>query len=133
MKFTFYHNNINVFDLDKSIEFYQKALGLTVTREKSAEDGSFKLVFLGDETTPHLLELTWLRDMDRPYDLGDNESHLAMKVDNMEAALALHREMDCVCFENLEMGVYFINDPDGYWIEICPPANTTGCGHRSAD
>ena len=120
MKFTFYHNNINVFDLNKSIEFYQKALGLTVTREKSAEDGSFKLVFLGDETTPHLLELTWLRDMDRPYDLGDNESHLAMKVDNMEAALALHREMDCVCFENLEMGVYFINDPDGYWIEICP-------------
>ena len=64
MKFTFYHNNINVFDLDKSIEFYQKALGLTVTREKSAEDGSFKLVFLGDETTPHLLELTWLRDME---------------------------------------------------------------------
>ena len=120
MKFTFYHNNINVFDLDKSIEFYQKALGLTVTREKSAEDGSFKLVFLGDETTPHLLELTWLRDMDRPYDLGDNESHLAMKVDDMEAALALHREMDCVCFVNLEMGVYFINDPDGYWIEICP-------------
>lgn len=120
MKFTFYHNNINVFDLDKSIEFYQKALGLTVTREKSAEDGSFMLVFLGDETTPHLLELTWLRDMDRPYDLGDNESHLAMKVDDMEAALALHREMDCVCFENLEMGVYFINDPDGYWIEICP-------------
>ena len=120
MKFTFYHNNINVFDLDKAIEFYQKALGLTVTREKSAENGSFKLVFLGDETTPHLLELTWLRDMDRPYDLGDNESHLAMKVDDMEAALALHREMDCVCFENLEMGVYFINDPDGYWIEICP-------------
>ena len=120
MKFTFYHNNINVFDLDKSIEFYQKALGLTVTREKSAEDGSFKLVFLGDETTPHLLELTWLRDMDRPYDLGDNESHLAMKVDDMEAVLALHREMACVCFENLEMGVYFINDPDGYWIEICP-------------
>ena len=120
MKFTFYHNNINVFDLDKSIEFYQKALGLTVTREKSAEDGSFKLVFLGDETTPHLLELTWLRDMDRPYDLGDNESHLAMKADDMEAALALHREMDCVCFENLEMGIYFINDPDGYWIEICP-------------
>ena len=120
MKFTFYHTNINVFDLDKSIEFYQKALGLTVTREKSAENGSFKLVFLGDETTPHLLELTWLRDMDRPYDLGDNESHLAMKVDDMEAALALHREMDCVCFENLEMGVYFINDPDGYWIEICP-------------
>ena len=119
MKFTFYHNNINVQDLDKAVEFYQKALGLTVTREKAAEDGSFKLVFMGDETTPHLLELTWLRDMDRPYDLGDNESHLAMKVDDMDAALALYREMDCVCFENLAMGVYFTNDPDGYWIEIC--------------
>ncbi len=120
MKFTFYHNNINVLDLGKSIEFYKKALGLTVTKKVESEDGSFKLAFLGDGTTPHLLELTWLRDMDRPYNLGDNESHLAMRVDDMDAALALHKEMDCVCFENTEMGIYFINDPDGYWIEICP-------------
>lgn len=120
MKFTFYHNNINVSDLEKSVEFYKKALGLTVTREKAADDGSFKLVFMGDETTPHMLELTWLRDMDRPYDLGDNESHLAMKADDMDAALALHKEMNCVCFENPDMGIYFINDPDGYWTEICP-------------
>ncbi|MCI8783043.1 MAG: lactoylglutathione lyase [Dorea sp.] len=120
MKFTFYHNNINVLDLGKSIEFYKKALGLTVTKKVESEDGSFKLAFLGDGTTPHLLELTWLRDMDRPYNLGDNESHLAMRVDDMDAALALHKEMDCVCFENPEMGIYFINDPDGYWIEICP-------------
>ena len=101
MKFTFYHNNINVADLDKSIEFY-------------------KLVFMGDDTTPHKLELTWLRDMDRPYDLGDNEIHLAMQTDDMDAALAFHKEMNCVCFENPEMGIYFINDPDGYWVEICP-------------
>ena len=77
MKFTFFHNNINVLDLDKSVEFYKKALGLEVTKEFHAPDGSFKLVYLGDGTTPHSLELTWLRDMDRPYDLGDNESHLA--------------------------------------------------------
>lgn len=119
MKFTFYHNNINVSDLEKSVAFYKEALGLTVSREKEADDGSFKLVFMGDNTTGHLLELTWLRDMDRPYDLGDNESHLAMKVDDIEAALAHHKKMDCVCFENVEMGVYFINDPDGYWTEIC--------------
>ena len=122
MKFTFYHNNINVADLDKSVDFYKKALGLTVTREKASDDGSFKLAFLGDETTPHLLELTWLRDMDRPYDLGDNEFHLAMRVDDMEKALALHKEMGCVCYENPEMGIYFISDPDGYWIEILPPS-----------
>ena len=119
MKFTFYHNNINVADLEKSIEFYQKALGLTISREKEAEDGSFKLVFLGDETTPHLLELTWLRDMDRPYDLGDNEFHLALQTDDMDAAYALHKEMGCICFDNQAMGVYFISAPDGYWIEIC--------------
>ena len=80
MKFTFFHNNINVLDLDKSVEFYKKALGLEITKEFHAPDGSFKLVYLGDGTTPHLLELTWLRDMDRPYDLGDNESHLAFHV-----------------------------------------------------
>lgn len=78
MKFTFFHNNINVLDLDKSVEFYKKALGLEVTKEFHAPDGSFKLVYLGDGTTPHSLELTWLRDMDRPYDLGDNESHLGI-------------------------------------------------------
>ena len=120
MNFHFYHNNINVLDLEKSIEFYKKALGLTITRETEAEDGSFKLVFMGDQTTPHLLELTWLRDMDRPYNLGDNAFHLALQSDDMDTALKLHKEMDCVCFENPDMGIYFINDPDGYWIEICP-------------
>ena len=120
MAFTFYHNNINVKDLEKSLEFYEKALGLTVEREKEAEDHSFRLVFLGDGTTGHLLELTWLRDMDRAYNLGDNEFHLAMRTDNLDASLSLHKEMGCVCFENPEMGIYFIEDPDGYWIEICP-------------
>ena len=106
MKFTFYHNNINVLNLEKSVDFYKNALGLTVTREKKAEDGSFRLVFMGDNTTPHLLELTWLRDM--------------VRVDDFDKALAHHKEMNCVCFENTEMGIYFIEDPDGYWIEICP-------------
>ena len=41
MKFTFYHNNINVADLDKSIEFYKKALGLKITKETEAADGSW--------------------------------------------------------------------------------------------
>ena len=70
MNFTFAHNNLNVYDLDASLRFYKEALGLTVTRTKEADDGSFKLVYLGDSTTPHKLELTWLRDMDRPYNLG---------------------------------------------------------------
>ena len=120
MKFTFAHNNLNVFNLEKSLSFYKEALGLTVVRTKEASDGSFTLVYLGDETTPHQLELTWLRDMDRPYELGDNEIHLAFQVDDFDAALAKHKEMGCVCFDNPEMGIYFIEDPDGYWLEIVP-------------
>ncbi|MBO5727967.1 MAG: VOC family protein [Oscillospiraceae bacterium] len=120
MKFTFAHNNFNVRDLDKSLAFYQKALGLTEVRRKQAEDGSFTLVFLGDGGTAHQLELTWLRDWDRPYNLGDNEIHLAFRVDDMDAAHALHEQMGCICFENEKMGIYFISDPDGYWIEIIP-------------
>lgn len=120
MNFTFAHNNLNVYDMKKSLAFYQEALGLTVSRTKEADDGSFQLAFLTDGTTPHLLELTWLRDMDRPYELGDNEIHLAFTVDDYESALAKHKEMDCVCFENPSMGIYFIEDPDGYWIEIIP-------------
>lgn len=120
MKFTFAHNNLNVYDLQKSLDFYKEALGLTVESTKDAADGSFTLAFLGDQTTPHLLELTWLRDMNRPYELGDNEIHLAFRVDDFDAALARHREMGCVCFENPDMGVYFIEDLDGYWLEIIP-------------
>jgi lactoylglutathione lyase len=120
MKFTFAHNNINVLDLEKSVEFYKKALGLTEVRRKEAADGSFILVFLGDGETNHNLELTWLKDWDRPYDLGDNEFHLAFTVDDYDAAHALHSEMGCICYENPGMGIYFIEDPDGYWLEIVP-------------
>ena len=88
MKFTFAHNNLNVYDLEKSLAFYKEALGLEVVRTKDASDGSFKLVYLGDGTTPHQLELTWMRDMDRPYNLGDNEIHLAFHVDDYDAAHA---------------------------------------------
>ncbi len=123
MKFTFAHNNFNVTDLDRSLRFYEEALGLTVARRKEAADGSFVLAFLTDGETAHRLELTWLRDWEKDsYNLGDNEFHLAFAVDDMEAAHAKHKAMGCICFENTEMGIYFIVDPDGYWIEIVPSA-----------
>jgi lactoylglutathione lyase len=120
MRFTFAHNNLNVLDLAKSLAFYEEALGLTEVRRHEAQDGSFTLVFLGDGRTSHLLELTWLRERKEPYDLGDNEIHLAFKVDDYAAALAKHRAMGVVCFENAAMGIYFIEDPDGYWLEMVP-------------
>ena len=71
MKFTFAHNNFNVIDLDKSLKFYEEALGLKEVRRKEAADGSFILVYLGDATTGYQLELTWLRDRREPYNLGE--------------------------------------------------------------
>lgn len=120
MTFKMIHENYNVSDLDRSIDFYQKALGLCELRRKTASDGSFIIVYMGGEKTDFELELTWLRDMNRPYDLGDCEFHLAFCTDDMDAAYKKHKEMDCICYENHDMGIYFISDPDGYWLEIVP-------------
>ncbi|MDR1773334.1 MAG: lactoylglutathione lyase, partial [Clostridioides sp.] len=100
--------------------FYKKALQLREIKRKEAEDGSFILVYLGDDVTSHSLELTWLRDWKGNYNLGDNEFHIAFETDNFEKAKKLHEEMGCICFVNEEMGIYFISDPDNYWIEILP-------------
>ncbi len=120
MQFTIVHTNLNVFDLDKSLRFYQDALGLAEVRRSEAGDGSYKIVFLSDGTDGHRLELTWLRDKATPYELGDNETHIAFRVREFEQAHQLHEDMGVICYENTKMGIYFINDPDGYWLEIVP-------------
>ena len=118
--FTFNHFNFNVADLAKSLAFYHEALGLEPVGRKDAADGSFILTYLGDGRTDFRLELTWLRDHPQKYDLGECEFHLALRADDYEAAHQRHAQMGCICFENPEMGIYFITDPDGYWIEIIP-------------
>ena len=117
----FNHFNFNVLDLDRSLAFYKQALGLTPVREKEAEDKSFKLIYLADAAnSPFQLELTWLRDRKEPYNLGECEFHLAFTADDFQATYEKHKAMGCICFENPAMGIYFISDPDGYWIEIVP-------------
>jgi lactoylglutathione lyase len=119
MAFTFAHNNFNVLDLEKEFKFYQDALGLEVVREKKTPD--FTLAYLGDKKTPHQLELTWLKDRKKPYDLGENEFHLAFAtVQILPPPMPCIKKMGCICYENPAMGIYFINDPDGYWLEIIP-------------
>ena len=122
IKSRFDHFNINVTDLARSMEFYDRALGLKEISRKEAADGSFILVNLGDGVSPFLLELTWLRDhAATPYELGENESHLCLRgAGDYDAVREYHRAMGCVCFENHDMGLYFINDPDDYWIEVIP-------------
>ncbi|MCK0525697.1 MULTISPECIES: VOC family protein [unclassified Anaerobiospirillum] len=115
----FDHFNINVLDLDRSIAFYKEALNLKEVRRKEAQDGSFILVYLGDGQTGFTIELTWLRDRQEPYELGDNESHICVRVkEDYDQVREFHRQMGCICYENHEMGLYFIHDPDDYWIEV---------------
>ena len=120
MKFRMYHENYNVADLEKSLKFYEEALGLVEKRRKEAGDGSFIIVYVGNDETDFELELTWLKDHPQPYNLGECEFHLAFRVDDYEGAYKKHKEMGCICYENTAMGLYFITDPDGYWLEIVP-------------
>ena len=116
----FNHFNFNVLDLEKSLKFYKDTLNLEPVREKTAADDSFKLVYLGDKTSDFTLELTWLRDRAEPYNLGECEFHLAFVTDNFENLHQKHKDQGVICYENEKMGIYFISDPDGYWIEIVP-------------
>ena len=120
MKFKMIHENYNVADLDKSLTFYKEALGLTERRRKTAPDGSFIIVYIGNDASEFELELTWLAEHPGKYNLGDEEFHLAFNVDDFDAAHELHEKMGCICYENPAMGIYFIQDPDGYWLEIIP-------------
>ena len=120
MKFKMIHENFNVADFDVSLAFYEKALGLKEIRRKTAGDGSFILAYLANDESDFELELTWLAEHPQKYDLGEEEFHLAFRVDDFDAAHELHGSMGCIAFENPDMGIYFITDPDGYWIEIIP-------------
>ena len=118
MKFKMVHENYNVADLERSLAFYQEALGLTEKRRKVTDD--FIIVYIGNAESDFELELTWLKDHPQNYNLGECEFHLAFRTDDFEAAHKKHEEMGCICFENHAMGIYFIQDPDGYWLEIVP-------------
>lgn len=118
MKFKMVHENYNVADLDRSLAFYEKGLGLTERRRKTGD--GFIIVYIGNDQGDFELELTWLKDHPQPYNLGECEFHLAFQAEDFEAAHKLHSEMGVICFENPAMGIYFIIDPDGYWLEILP-------------
>lgn len=118
MNFKMVHTEVHVLDLDASLAFYKEALGLEPVREKGPEDGSWKIVFLENDQTDFQLELTWNLGRAEPYDNGGGDIHLAFTVDDYDAALAHHTQMGCVVKVNERMGIYFIEDPDGFWIEI---------------
>lgn len=114
------HRCIHVLDLQKSLDFYEKALGLTVVKRMGPADHSWENVYVANEDNSFQVELTWNDGRTEPYINGGRDTHICFAVDDFEAARALHEEMGCICFINERMGLYFIEDPDGCWVEILP-------------
>ena len=100
MQFKMIHENYNVADLAVSIPFYEEALGLHEVRRKEAQDGSFIIVYLANDASDFELELTWLRDMDRPYNLGDCEFHATYKIISNDMPVCEYADGQFFCANN---------------------------------
>ncbi|PCI42020.1 MAG: lactoylglutathione lyase [Rhodospirillaceae bacterium] len=120
------HTMIRVKDLDASIDFYTRHLGMSVLRRSDYPEGKFTNVFVGygDETTETVLELTHNWDQSEPYDMGTGFGHLAVGVPNIYTTCeALQAEGVTISRKPGPMKhgttvIAFIVDPDGYKIEL---------------
>lgn len=123
------HTMIRVGDLDRSIEFYTKILGMQVLRREDYPDGKFTLAFVGygDEKSSTVLELTYNWDTDH-YELGNAFGHIAIEVDDAYRACdEVKKTGGKVVREAGPMKhgttvIAFIEDPDGYKIEFIQKA-----------
>lgn len=123
MKYEFLHLCIRVMDLEKSLRFYEEALGFQITRRKDYPKDGFSLVFLADQRHPFELELTYNYDQKEPYEIGNGYSHFAVSVDDLKESHRQHKEAgypvtDLGGLSDQSSSFYFITDPDGYDIEI---------------
>lgn len=117
------HTCIRVMDLEKSLKFYKEALGLVETRRRDFPEHKFTLVYLSDKSGQYELELTYNYNPEKPYEIGNGFSHIAVSVDDLEASRKRHMEMG---YEVTELKglpgeppqYYFVKDPDGYAVEV---------------
>ena len=117
---------LRVRDLDKSIDFYTKFLGMTLLRKREVPEAKYTNVFVGygPEDTHAVLELTYNWEQDEDYEIGTAYGHIALGVrgiydicDKLEAAgVKIPRKPGPV--KHGTTHIAFIEDPDGYKIEI---------------
>lgn len=117
------HTCIRVMDLEKSLAFYKDAIGLIETKRKDFPDYQFSLVYLSDQEGGYELELTYNYNPEKPYELGNGFSHIAVGVEDLEASHQKHMEMgyQVTPLKGLPgeaPGYYFVADPDGYQVEV---------------
>ena len=117
------HTCVRVKDLDKSLKFYKEVLGLVETRRVDYPEYKFSLVYLSDKEDGYELELTYNYDPEKPYDIGNGFSHIAVGVYNLEEEREKHMALG---YEVTELkglagkpaNYYFVTDPDGYKVEV---------------
>ena len=125
-KFRLLHTMIRVFDLDKSIDFYTRLMGMKLIRKREVEAGRYTLAFVGygDEADNAVVELTYNWDQKEPYALGAGFGHLAIAVTDIHGTcktlagegVKIPRPPGPLKFGTVNIA--FIEDPDGYKIEL---------------
>lgn len=119
------HTMLRVGNLQRSIEFYTKILGMKLLRQKDYPDGEFTLAFLGygDESENTVIELTYNWGVES-YELGTAYGHIALEVDDVYAATAdIKAAGGQILREAGPMNagttiISFVQDPDGYQVEL---------------
>jgi lactoylglutathione lyase len=119
------HTMLRVGDLQRSIDFYTKVLGMKLLRQKDYPDGKFTLAFVGygEEKENTVIELTHNWDTDN-YDLGAGFGHIALEVDDVYKATDDIRNLGGKIIRDagpMNAGttiIAFVEDPDGYQIEL---------------
>ena len=120
------HTMVRVFDLDKSIDFYTRLLGMTLLRRKDFPGGKFTLAFVGygEERDHTVLELTHNWDQTETYDKGDGFGHIAIEVPCVYKACDLLRSDGVKItrepgpMKHGTRNLAFVEDPDGYKVEL---------------
>ena len=117
------HTCIRVMDLEKSLKFYKEALGLIETRRKEFPEHKFSLVYLSNEIGGYEIELTYNYDVEKPYELGNGFSHIALEAVDLEGMREKHISLgyEVTPLKGLpgtKPSYYFVTDPDGYKVEV---------------
>lgn len=128
MKAKLLHICYRVENLEKSIRFYEEALGYREVRRMDFPDHAFTLVYLEDPQTGIEIELTYNYDHG-PYERGTGYGHIAVEVEDLHGAYEKHKRMNCIADEitslpDSDHAFYFISDPDGYQIEVMGPVKS---------
>ena len=118
------HTMIRVLELDRSLEFYEQAFGLTPSHQLDFDD--FALVYLRNDENDMEIELTLNKGESTPYSHGNGYGHVAMCVDDLDAEHKRFAELgfeptETVAFapdNKLLARFFFVTDPDGYEIEV---------------